>query len=131
MCEYRNMEMRSCNHCCSGRAIIITYSEGGSVDLDIQNTKPTLLIMLLFVACPALHITTHYVAICGLYRSTYFPTLCCYLWPVPLYTFPHILLLSVTCPALHISPHYVAIFGLSRSTHFPPRLIGRVITVNV
>ena len=47
--------------------------------------------MLLSVVCPALHISPHYVAICGLYRSTYFPTLYCHLWPVPPYTFPHII----------------------------------------
>jgi len=177
MCEYRNMEVRSCNHCCSGRAIIITYSEFGSMacpalhifphyvaicGLSRSTHFPTLCsicglsrstyfttlcchlwpvplyifshIMLLYVACPTLHTFSHYVAICGLSRSTYTNTWCCYLWPVPLYifyhimchlwpiplyTFPQIMLLSVACPALHISPHYVAICGLSRSTHFP------------
>jgi hypothetical protein len=32
----RNIEARSCNHCCSGRAISITYSECVSVALVIQ-----------------------------------------------------------------------------------------------
>ena len=71
------------------------------------------------VAYPALHISPNYVAICGLSRSTYFPTLCCHLWPIPLYTFPQIMLPSVACPALHIFSHYVAICGLPQSTNFP------------
>ena len=33
---YRNLEARSCNHCCSGKTIIITYSECVFVALDIQ-----------------------------------------------------------------------------------------------
>ena len=36
---YRNLEARSCNHCCSGKAIIITYSECVFVALDIQHAK--------------------------------------------------------------------------------------------
>jgi len=47
----RNSDMRSCNHCCHGKAINITYSEtereracvcvggGGCTDLDIQHKK--------------------------------------------------------------------------------------------
>jgi len=27
MCVQRNIEVRSCDHCCSGKAISITYSE--------------------------------------------------------------------------------------------------------
>jgi hypothetical protein len=33
----RNIEARLCNHCCSGKSIIITYSECMSVDLGIQH----------------------------------------------------------------------------------------------
>jgi len=33
----RNTEARSCNHCCSGRAKIITYYECVSIALDIQH----------------------------------------------------------------------------------------------
>jgi len=38
-CTYfeRNTETRLCNHCCSGKAINITYSECVFVDLDIQH----------------------------------------------------------------------------------------------
>ena len=32
----RNNEARSCNHCCSGKAVSITYSECVSVALGIQ-----------------------------------------------------------------------------------------------
>jgi hypothetical protein len=32
----RNTEVRSCNHCCSGKAISITYSEYVFVALGIQ-----------------------------------------------------------------------------------------------
>ena len=32
----RNIEARSCNHCCSGKALSNTYSEGIFVALSIQ-----------------------------------------------------------------------------------------------
>jgi len=34
-----NIEMHSCNHFCSGKAISITYSEYEFVGLDIQDAK--------------------------------------------------------------------------------------------
>jgi hypothetical protein len=34
----RNIEALSCNHCCSGKAIAITYSEGVLVALGIRNS---------------------------------------------------------------------------------------------
>jgi len=34
---WRNNEGRSCNHCCSGKAVIVTYSECVSVALGIQH----------------------------------------------------------------------------------------------
>ena len=33
----RNIEGRSCNHCCSGKAVGVTYSECVSVALGIQH----------------------------------------------------------------------------------------------
>jgi len=33
----RNIEARSCNHCCSGKAVSITYSESVFVALVIQH----------------------------------------------------------------------------------------------
>ena len=37
MCVLRNTEARSCHHCCSGKAIIITYSECVFVALGTQH----------------------------------------------------------------------------------------------
>ena len=37
MFVYRSIEARSCNKCCSGKAISITYSECSSVALGIQH----------------------------------------------------------------------------------------------
>ena len=34
---YRNLEERSCNDCCSGKAITVTYSECLSLPLGIQH----------------------------------------------------------------------------------------------
>jgi len=39
MYVYRNIEARSCNHYCNGRAISITYSERIFVAVDIQRAK--------------------------------------------------------------------------------------------
>ena len=50
-----NFETRSCKHCCSGKAIIITYSENVCVALGIQHATR--------VRC---------IVICGLLRSTIF-----------------------------------------------------------
>jgi hypothetical protein len=44
---------RSRNHCCSGKAISITYSQCVSVALVIQHAKRMRRIILLSVACPA------------------------------------------------------------------------------
>ena len=51
----RNIEERSRNHCCSGKAIKITYSECVFVTLGIQHAKRM----------------RHFI-ICGLSRSTIF-----------------------------------------------------------
>jgi len=47
----RNIEARSRNHCCRGKAIHITYSECVSVVLLIQHAKRMRRIILLSVAC--------------------------------------------------------------------------------
>jgi hypothetical protein len=49
-----NIEARSRNHCCRGKAISITYSEWVSVALVIQHAKRMRRIILSSVACPAL-----------------------------------------------------------------------------
>ena len=36
---YRNTEARSCNHCCSGKAVSVTYSECAFVALIIHHAK--------------------------------------------------------------------------------------------
>jgi len=51
----RNNDARSCNHCCCGKAISITYSECVFVDLRIQH---------------AMHM--RHIATCGLSCSTIF-----------------------------------------------------------
>jgi len=50
----RNIEERSYNHCCSGKAINITYSECVFVALVILHAKRTRHIILSSVACLAL-----------------------------------------------------------------------------
>ena len=46
MCVERNIEARSCNHCCSGKAISVTYSECVFVALGILHAmlKPHIVI---------------------------------------------------------------------------------------
>jgi hypothetical protein len=51
----RDIQVRSCKHCCSGKAISITYSECISVALNIQQE---------------MHM--RHIAICGLPRSITF-----------------------------------------------------------
>jgi hypothetical protein len=50
----RNIEARSRNHCCRGKAISITYSECVSAALVIQHVERMRRIILSSVACPAL-----------------------------------------------------------------------------
>jgi hypothetical protein len=49
-----NIEARSRNHCCRGKAINVTYSECVSGALFAQHAKGTLCVMLSYVVCPAL-----------------------------------------------------------------------------
>ena len=42
----RNIEARSCNHCCYGKAISVTYSESVFVALGIQHAMSTLHIVI-------------------------------------------------------------------------------------
>ena len=51
----RNIDERSCNHCCSGKAISITYSKYVSVALGTQHAK-----------------RVGHIVICGLSSSTIF-----------------------------------------------------------
>ena len=58
MCLLLNSEVPSCNHCCSGKAINIAYSECVSAALGIRHVM-----------------RMHHVAICGLCGCTsFFPT---------------------------------------------------------
>jgi hypothetical protein len=50
----RNIEARSFNHCCSGKALSITYSESVFVALDIQHATCMRRVTLSSVAWPAL-----------------------------------------------------------------------------
>ena len=54
----RNIEARSCNHCCSGKAIHVTYPESVFVAAGIQHA-----------------ICKPHISICGLSCSTIFSTL--------------------------------------------------------
>ena len=47
----RNIEMRSRNHCCSGKAVSVSYSEFVRVDFEIRHAKRMLRIILASVAC--------------------------------------------------------------------------------
>jgi len=47
----RNIEARSRNHCCHGKAISITYSKFVSVALGIQHAMRMRCIIMSFVAC--------------------------------------------------------------------------------
>ena len=50
----RNIEVRSCNNCCSGKAVSIAYSECVFLALGIQHAMRMRRIILSSVACPAL-----------------------------------------------------------------------------
>jgi hypothetical protein len=56
----RNIEAHSCNNCCSGKTIRITYSECVSVALVIQQGTRTRHIILSSVASPALDNKRHH-----------------------------------------------------------------------
>ena len=46
MYAQRNVEARSCNHCCFGKAISITYSKSVFVALGIQHAMRTCRIVI-------------------------------------------------------------------------------------
>jgi hypothetical protein len=54
MCVQRNIEARSCSHCCSGKAVRITYSESVFVALDIQHAMRMRHVTLSSLRWPAL-----------------------------------------------------------------------------
>jgi hypothetical protein len=54
MYVYCDIEVRSLNHCCRGKAISITYCECVSVALVIQHAKRMRRIILSSVACSTL-----------------------------------------------------------------------------
>jgi hypothetical protein len=59
MCEYRDIQARSYNHCCSENAISITHSECVFVVLGNQREKRMRRFILLYVASPTvLHFHT-------------------------------------------------------------------------
>jgi len=58
----RNIAARSCNHCCSGKAISVTYSEYMFKALCIQHSMRMRRIIFSSTACPTVE---------------YFPTLSC------------------------------------------------------
>jgi hypothetical protein len=49
----RNTEPRSCNHCYSGKEMIIIYSESVFLALGIQHAMRICRVILSSVACPA------------------------------------------------------------------------------
>jgi hypothetical protein len=100
----RNIETRSRNHCCCGKAVNITYSECVSVVLIIQNAKRMRHIVLPSVTCLDVPYCT---AICDVSGCT---ILYCHLWRVWMY---HILLPSVTCLD---EPYFIAICDVSGCT---------------
>jgi hypothetical protein len=57
----RNIEVRSSNHCCRGKAVSIIYSECAFVALEIQHAKRTRRIILSSVFYLALQLLPHYL----------------------------------------------------------------------
>ena len=58
---HRNIEASACNHCCSGEATNITYSQCMFLTFDVQHATRTHRIILLSVACPVLVYFFHIV----------------------------------------------------------------------
>jgi hypothetical protein len=59
----RHTEARSCNYCCSGKAIQITYSECASGALSIQQPECMSRNVLSYEACLALPYISHYLVL--------------------------------------------------------------------
>jgi hypothetical protein len=76
-CMYeRNTGTRLCNHCCSGKAISVTYSEGLFVALGIQHV--TRMRRIAFVVCLALHYssTSSQIYFCTVFTTALHLALC-------------------------------------------------------
>jgi len=82
MYVWRNIEARSCNHCCSRKAISNAYSECVSVPLVIQNA----MCVRHIVTCPAplYSIFPHYLTKGMVFEKKLLNTKCVFLFPLQL-----------------------------------------------
>jgi hypothetical protein len=65
----RNVEARSCNHCCSGKAISISHSKCVFVALGIQHAMRMHRVILSSVVGPALHYFSTYLMNSAIFRK--------------------------------------------------------------
>ena len=71
-CTYtRNIQALSRDHCCSGKAISVTYSEIVSIALVIQYAKHTHRIILPSVACPVVQHYSTYLMNGTIFENSY------------------------------------------------------------
>jgi len=67
----RNVEARSCNHCCSWKTMNIMYSECVSVAFGVHHAKRMRLIILSSVARPALTVIFHIISWTARFSKNY------------------------------------------------------------
>ena len=65
----RNNEERSCNHCCSGKAVSITYSECVSAALVTQHAMPMRHIVICDPPLSAIFFPPHFLINCTIFES--------------------------------------------------------------